>query len=143
MSYVKILIHAVWGTKSHNPYLNKDVKSTILNHIEENAKKKRMYIDTVNSHFDHVHCLFYLNADMSVSKALNLIKGESSFWINKQKLFKSKFEWADEFFAASVSETQKGKVREYILNQDEHHRNISFQEEYAKFMKSYGFKLQG
>jgi REP element-mobilizing transposase RayT len=79
---------------------------------------------------------------MPISKAINLIKGEASFWINKQGLTKTKFEWADEFFAASVSESQKDKVRTYIKNQDKHHRKVGFAEEYQKFLESYGYKIQ-
>ncbi len=77
----------------------------ILDHIRENAKTKEIYIDIINGQPEHIHCLFGLNADMALSKAMNLMKGESSHWINKEKIFKAKFEWADEYFAASVSES--------------------------------------
>lgn len=139
MAYIKVLIHAVWGTKNRESVIAQHLRSEILLHIKENAASKEIFIDTLNSQPDHIHCLFYLNADMSVAKAINLIKGESSFWINKQKLLNAKFEWADEYFAASVSESQKDKVRTYILNQDEHHRKLSFTEEYNKFLESYGY----
>lgn len=119
-----------------------EIRDEILTHIKSNAKTKEIYIDTINSQPDHVYCLSYLNADMPISKAINLIKGEASFWINKQGLTKTKFEWADEFFAASVSESQKDKVRTYIKNQDKHHRKVGFAEEYQKFLESYGYKIQ-
>ncbi len=143
MAYVKILVHAVWGTKNREPILSNEVRTVILSHIKENAKKKEIFMDIINSQPDHVHCLFYLNADMAISKAINLIKGESSFWINQQKLIKFKFEWADEYFAASVSESQREKVRNYIKNQDEHHQKIGFKEEYNNFIDSYRFNVQG
>ena len=53
---------------------------------------------------------------------MQLIKGESSFWINRNEFIKNKFEWADEYFAVSISESHVNKVREYIKNQEEHHR---------------------
>ena len=143
MSYVKVMIHAVWGTKRHQALITKDIRPTLLAHIIQNAKQKEIFIDTINSQPEHVHCLFGLNADMSLSKALNLIKGESAFWMNKQKLSNYKFEWADDYFAASVSESQLDKVRGYILNQDAHHRKIGFTEEYNKFLASYGYNIQG
>ena len=71
---------------------------------------------------------------MTVSKALQLIKGESAFWANKNNLLNTKFEWADEYYAASVSESNVDKVRKYIYNQEEHHRKISFEEEYEKII---------
>ena len=67
---------------------------------------------------EHIHCLFHLRPDMSLSKALNLIKGESSYWISKNRIIMSHFKWADEYYASSVSEPQLNKVRNYIINQD-------------------------
>jgi REP element-mobilizing transposase RayT len=64
-----------------------------------------------------VRDLFALNADMALSKALQLIKGESSHWMNKENILKHTFEWATDYFAPSVSESQLEKVRTYIRNQ--------------------------
>ncbi len=137
------MIHAVWGTKNREHIIVPEIRPILLNHIRGNANSKGIFIDTINSQAEHVHCLFGLNADMTLAKALNLIKGESSFWVNKQQVSRTHFEWADDYFAASVSESQIMKVRNYIRNQDEHHRRITFEEEYNKFMKSYGFQIQG
>jgi REP element-mobilizing transposase RayT len=79
MSFVKIMVHAVWGTKSRQPYLQKEIRSSLIEHIKANAKLKEIYIDRINGYTDHLHCLMALNADMSISKAMNLIKGESAF----------------------------------------------------------------
>ena len=126
------------------PFLTKDNKWDILNHIKENSKLKGIYIDFINGNKEHIHCLISLKADESISRSIQLIKGESSFWINKNKLAKEKFEWADEYFAVSVSESQILKVRDYIKNQEEHHRNKSWQEEYEEFIQKYNFeKIKG
>lgn len=52
-----------------------------------------MYIDFINGYNEHVHCLMLVNADLSIAKSIQLIKGESSHWINEQKILSSKFEW--------------------------------------------------
>lgn len=135
------MIHAVWGTKSRYPFLTQEIRKKVIDHIKENAKIKGIYIDRINGHTDHLHCLLSLNADMSISKAMQLIKGESSFWVNKQNLTSSKFEWADEYYAASVSESRMKVVRSYIDNQEEHHRKETFTDEYEKFLKEYGFEI--
>jgi len=122
MSYVKCWIHAVWGTKNRTPCLSKEIRLKLFPHIKEKAKEKSMYIDFVNGYFEHVHCLMLVNADMSIAKSIQLIKGESSHWLNEQKILSQKFEWADDYFAASVSESMIDKVREYIKNQEEHHK---------------------
>lgn len=121
MSYVRVWIHCVWGTKKRTPFLTDENKSDILDHIKKNAKQKDIYIDTINGDKDHIHCLISLKADISLAKTVQLIKGESSFWINKNELTDDKFEWADEYFAVSVSESQLKKVRNYIKNQKLHH----------------------
>lgn len=84
-----------------------------------------------------------LNADMSVAKAIQLLKGESSHWANKNGLTKTKFEWADDYFAVSVSESMVDKIRHYIDNQEEHHRKIPFQQEYDEFIKGIDREGQG
>ncbi len=144
MPYVRIWIHCVWGTKKRISFLSVDNKWDILTHIKENAKIKDIYIDFINGDKEHIHCIISLKADETLSKTIQLIKGESSFWINKNGLSKGKFEWADEYFAVSVSESQLPKVREYIKNQEEHHRRKTWEEECEEFMQKYNFeKIKG
>ena len=133
------MIHAVWGTKNRKPILLGESRILLLEHIRENASSKGIFIDTINAEPDHVHCLFGLNADMSLSKTINLIKGESSFWANQQKLIKPMLYWADDYFAASANKTQVPKVRKYIIYQQKHHKKLTFKEEYEEFIK----KLSG
>ena len=144
MSYVRIWLHCVWGTKNRIPFLNDSNKKPILEHIKENAKSKGIYIDFINGHREHIHCIISLNKDQQLSNLIQLIKGESSFWINKNQLVQGKFEWADEYFAVSVSESQINSVRNYIKNQDEHHRRKSWEDEYNEFINKYHFnKVKG
>ena len=144
MSYVRAWIHAVWGTKKREPVLEKSIREKIMMHIVENAKTKGMYIDCINGYTEHLHCLMLQNIELSISKHMQLIKGESSFWINKNKLVKGHFEWADEYFAVSVSEDKLQFVRDYINTQEEHHKKVTFLDEYNKFLKHFGFeKSQG
>ena len=143
MAFVKIMIHAVWGTKNRQPILNKELRNLIIDHIRENARSKEIFIDRLNGHTDHMHCLLGLNAEMSISKAMQLIKGESAFWINKQKLTNSKFEWANEYYAVSASESMLNKVRAYIDGQEAHHHKKTFQEECSEFVKNYKFDIHG
>lgn len=144
MAFVNIMVHAVWGTKNRCPYLIKDIRETVHQHIILNARSKQIFIDCINGVADHIHMLLGLNADLSIAKTIQLIKGESSFWINKQRLTLSKFEWADEYYAVSVSESQLQKVREYILVQEAHHLKKTFQQECDEFIRHNKFdKFQG
>ena len=143
MAFVKIWVHAVWGTKNRKPVLTKEIRELLFKHIFENAKSKQIHIDCINGYSDHVHCLLSLNPDISIAKVMQLIKGESAYWANKNNLIPLKFEWADEYFAASVSESMLDKVRNYIRDQEEHHKKVTFMEEYEKFMSSYKFIHHG
>jgi putative transposase len=144
MPYVKNWLHCVWGTKNKAKFLLGDTKFEVIDHIRANAKVKGIYIDFLNGHNDHLHCLLSLNHDQSLSKVMQLIKGESSFWINKNSLLKYKFEWAEEYFGISISESHLPKVREYIKNQEQHHKIKTWDEEYDELIQNYGFnKFQG
>jgi REP element-mobilizing transposase RayT len=81
-----------------------------------------------------------LKLDYSISKQIQLLKGESSFWLNKSGLIKSQFEWADKYFAASVSDNKIDFVRAYIDNQQTHHLKQTFTEEYKEFLSNLGYE---
>jgi REP element-mobilizing transposase RayT len=142
MPYIKAWFHLVWATKNRQPFLTKEIREKVFNHIKQNAKLKGIYIDCVNGYIDHIHCLVSLSTDQTISKVLQLIKGESSFWINKEKICAEKFEWQEEYFAVSVSHSHIQKVRNYIYNQESHHQKKTFQQEYVDFIQKYQFEVQ-
>jgi putative transposase len=118
MGYIKIWVHLVWTTKNREPVLSTDSRKQI---------------------FSHIHCLVSLGSGQNIDKIVQLLKGESSCWINKGNLLHKRFVWQSEYFAVSVSESSLNRVRDYIVNQEEHHRRKSFQEEYDEFMTRYKF----
>src|SRR6267143_6322763 len=126
MPWVRVWIHFVWSTKNREPYLDEKIRQEVFAHIRKNASAKNIHIDSINGYVDHMHCLISLGTDQTIEKIMQLIKGESSFWINKDRLVKTRFEWQDEYFAVSVSESLVTGVRKYIANQEEHHRRKSF-----------------
>lgn len=141
MPFVKVYIHFVWCTKNRYPYLDsKGLRLKVWNHIKENAAKKDIFIDYVNGYSEHCHCLVSLNTNQTIEKVMQLIKGESAFWINKNNLTKEKFEWQDEYYAVSVSESIVERVRNYIKNQEEHHSKKSYNVEIDDFILKYGFR---
>ena len=140
MPWVRVWIHFVWSTKNREPYLADEIRQKVFQHIRENAKEKGIFLDFINGYVDHVHCLVSLGTDQTIEKIMQLMKGESSYWINRNRLCKTKFEWQDEYFAVSVSESVIESVRKYIANQEEHHRTESFDEEFNGFMKRAGFQ---
>ncbi len=140
MPYIRIWIHFIWSTKNREKIISSDLKPLLVEHIKKNAVSKNIFVDYINCIEDHIHMTVSLGSDQSPSKVMQLIKGESSCWVNKNKFINGHFEWQDEYIAVSVSESVINKVREYIKRQEEHHRLKSFSEEYNEFVKIFGFK---
>ena len=140
MSWVRIYIHMVFSTKNREPFLDSlELRKNIFQHIKKNAEEKEIWLDCVSGFQDHAHCLISLGREQSISKVAQLIKGESSFWINKNTLTKDKFVWQDDYWAVGVSESHIDVVRNYIHNQEIHHSKETFTEEIDGFMKKYGW----
>jgi len=115
-------------------------RPALLKHIRENALEKDLVLDYINAHLDHVHALINLGKQQNLSFIMQNLKGESSFWINRQKILPSHFNWQDDYFAVSISHSHVDRVRRYIKNQDEHHKHMDWEEESELFMKRYGFE---
>lgn len=140
MSWVRVWIHLVFSTKNREPFLNSpDLRKEVFQHIKTNSEEKGIWLDCVNGHADHVHCLYSLNKDQPISKTTQLIKGECSLWINKNKLTKQKFTWQDDYWAVGVSESHLKAVRKYIHEQELHHKKKTFTQEINEFMQKYGW----
>ena len=140
MPWIKVWLHFVWSTKDRLPYLQQSIRPKVFDHIRKNAREKSIHIDFINGYLEHVHCLISLGTNQTLEKLMQLIKGESSFWINKNQLTKTKFGWQDEYFVASVSESNLAQVRRYIAKQEEHHSRIPFDTEFDDLLLRAGFQ---
>ncbi|PXY00864.1 IS200/IS605 family transposase [Marinifilum breve] len=140
MPHIKVYIHFVWSTKCREPFLDTpELRNKMWNHIKKNAKEKGIHVDFINGYKDHCHCLVSLGSNQTLSKIMGLIKGESSHWINECVFQKPLFQWQEEYYAVSVSQSMLNKVREYIKNQETHHSHKSFDEEENELIEKYGF----
>ena len=117
MPYVRVWVHLNWSTKYRERIIVPKLREQLLPHILENARSKDIYVDTVNCVEDHIHVLVSLGASQSLSKVVQLIKGESSHWVNLSGLLRGKFEWQDDYFCVSVSDSAVARVRGYIRDQ--------------------------
>ncbi len=142
MSWVRVYLHMVFSTKNREPFLNSsELRKNVFQHIKKNATEKEIWLDCVNGYEDHAHCLISLGKEQSISKVAQLIKGESSFWINQNKLTAEKFIWQDDYWVVGVSESRLESVRNYIHNQESHHSKKSFSDEINIFMEKYGWSF--
>ena len=135
-SCTKIWLHLIWGTKDRAKLLsNRELRKRISNYLLTYTEEKGIYmkINYVNS--DHVHAVIDLPTNMTIEDVTRLLKGGSSYWINNNVEYK--FNWAIGYAAFSISESNLNKLVKYIQNQEEHHKNKSFREEYDEFLRAY------
>lgn len=90
---------------------------------------------------DHVHVFIGLNPSQSISDLMRLVKGDSSEWINKTGLTSSKFQWQEGYGAFSYSKSQINSVVKYIANQQDHHKKITFLDEYRKLLVNFDIEF--
>ena len=118
-----------------------ELRKAVFQHIKMNAVEKGIWLDCVNGWQDHAHCLISLGKEQTISKVAQLIKGESSYWINQQGLTENKFVWQDDYWVVGVGESQINSVRNYIFDQEIHHSRNSFTEEMNDFIEKHGWSF--
>ena len=142
MSCISIWVHCVWATKNRLAIMDGEVRRPLFNYMVGHARNNGIFIDRINGSNDHVHVLLSLGADQGISRVVQVLKGASTYWLNRSGLLPFRFGWQDDYFAVSVSESQVEKVREYIDRQVEHHQVKSFADEYQEFIDRFGFTRQ-
>lgn len=91
----------------------------------------------INGISDHIHILIGMRPTQSISELMQIVKANSSKWINEKKFLKVKFEWQEGYGAFSYSKSHVQNVINYIQNQEERHKTKSFQEEYLEFLEAF------
>ncbi len=143
MPYIKVYVHFVWSTKNRIKFLTEEIRKDVFAHIVENATQKKIKIVQIGGYFDHVNCLISLSSRQSVSQVAQLLKGESSNWINNYKLTSFPFGWQDEYSVFSVDYGNLKELKEYIQNQSLHHLKKTFEQELNDFYKEHGIHFIG
>jgi putative transposase len=86
---------------------------------------------------DHIHILIGMRPTQSISELIQVVKANSSKWINEKKFLNVKFEWQEGYGAFSYSKSHVKNVISYIQNQEERHKKKTFQEEYLEFLEAF------
>jgi putative transposase len=130
MGQLKIFVHFIWTTKEKIPFLySKELRFKMWRHIFTNASQKNINTIFVSGYNNHCHCLVEMPGNLTVYKVIQLLKGESSHWINEQKLLKYHFDWDDDYLALSVSASKLSQVKQFIENQEKYHESVTFEQE--------------
>jgi len=137
-SFNKIWIHFIWETTGKQKVFTQDARKKISEILYDYCKEKNIFMIANYVNADHVHTLIDLPTNLSVEECIKLLKGYSSYLINKNRIVRNKFSWGKGYGSFSVSASQVENVVKYINGQHEHHRVKSFTEEYQLFIEKYG-----
>lgn len=127
-TYTNLLYHIVFSTKDRELLITNDIKEELYRYIGGIIREQGGVQLEVGGDEDHIHILAKIKPSIAVSDMLRVIKANSSKWANGGKS-RLRFAWQEGFAAFTVSESRVGSVTEYIRNQVEHHKRLSFQGE--------------
>jgi putative transposase len=136
-TFSQIYIQIVFAVKGRQNLIDKSWQNELHKYIAGIIKEKGQKPIIVNGMPDHIHAFVGLRPVAAIADIARDIKNNSSGFINEHKFVKGKFAWQEGYGAFSYSHSHVGKVYHYILNQEEHHKNKTFKEEYIDFLQKF------
>jgi REP element-mobilizing transposase RayT len=135
-SYSQNHIHLVFSTKDREKLVPKTLQAPLWAYMAGICKSNDMLAFAIGGMEDHVHTLFRLPPTMTLARAVNLLKANSSSWMSEH--LSTLFGWQKGYGAFSVSSSNVSEVVKYIDKQEMHHRKRTFEEEYLALLKKHG-----
>lgn len=135
--YQKIYVQIVFSVKSREAILMKPWRSEVFAYMATSLNNRGNYSLAVNGIYDHVHLFFDYSGKELISDLVREIKKSSNNFIKDQGFTRNKFAWQSGYGAFSYSFREKGKVIEYIKNQELHHQKYNFREEYLSMLHDF------
>jgi putative transposase len=135
-TFANLLTHVIFSTKNRQPLLTPDLRADLLAYMGGIVRNIHGKLIDSNARLDHVHCLLSLPPALAVAEALRVIKSNSSLWVH-ETAHRAAFAWQAGYGAFSVNQSNLPAVVKYIRDQEQHHRKISFQEEFVAFLKAH------
>jgi putative transposase len=137
-TYHQVYLQLVFAVKYRRAMLHKEWRSTLFGVIGNLINESGCKTLIVNGVEDHVHCMVGLRPVVSISELMKSVKAKSSKYVNDHKLTDQRFEWQEGYGVFSYARSQIENVYQYIKNQEEHHRKLSFREEYINLLEEFG-----
>jgi putative transposase len=136
-TYTQIHIQAVFSVQNRDCVIQKTWKDELYKYMSGIISNHGHKVLAINGMPDHVHVFFGMRPTQSLSDVMQDLKGDSSKWINQKGFVIGRFSWQEGYGAFSYSKSHVNAVIEYVKNQEEHHRNKTFIEEYHEFLKKF------
>ena len=139
-SYTNLLFHIVFSTKDRRPLITSEYEPRIYDYIGGTIRSLGGICLELNGTEDHIHLLAKLRPDRAVSDVLRDLKANASGWMHDVFPSLKHFSWQRGYGAFSVSQANLEEVRRYITRQKEHHRKVSFRDEFIEFEREWNLK---
>jgi REP element-mobilizing transposase RayT len=141
-TFTSLHYHVIFSTKNREPWIRPDIESRVWSYLGGIARENDMKAILIGGIENHVHLLLGLPPTVAVSKAVQLIKGGSAAWLKDTFPWAREFGWQDGYGASTVSKSLVPEVEDYILNQREHHRMKTFEEEYRAVLEKHEIRFE-
>ncbi len=136
-SLSNVLLHIVFSTKNRRPWIDVEIEEELHKYIAGICRELKCPSHKIGGTDDHLHIACSLSRTIAISKLLEEIKSSSSKWIKTKGDRYADFAWQNGYGAFSIGQSQLLDLRRYIANQREHHRRLTFQEEYRDLLAKY------
>lgn len=137
-SLSSILIHLVFSTKNRAPVIAPAIEAELHPYMATILRELKSPSLAINGTADHVHILFSMARVVTIADIVEEVKTSSSKWIKTKGREFRNFHWQRGYGAFSVGQSNVASLKRYIRDQKEHHKRVTFQDEYRKFLKAYG-----
>lgn len=138
-TYTSSLFHCVFSTKERRPTIRPDFQEDLWAYLGGIARSNGSKALAVGGVEDHVHVLISLPADLTLARAMQLLKGGSSRWVH-ERIGRRDFQWQRGYGGFSVGISRVSATIAYISSQSEHHRRKTFQEEFLEILSRHGIE---
>ena len=135
-AFTNLLAHVIFSTKERAPLIDAELRPKLHAYLGGIVRELNGTPLSINGTDDHVHLLVSMPPTVSTSDAMRVLKANSSKWVHDTR--RKPFGWQAGYGAFSVSQSNVPSVTQYIASQEEHHRKVSFKEEFVSFLKRHG-----
>ena len=137
-SLSRLIVHIVFSTKTRMPVLNQSIRAELYQYLGGALRNLKCCAIQIGGTADHVHLLCLFSKNRALAKLVEELKTGSSKWLKTKGAHLHSFHWQNGYGGFSVSESVLETVSQYIEQQEEHHRKMSFQDEYRKLLEKHG-----
>lgn len=140
-TYTVLRAHVIFSTAHRRPSISEGLQPRLWDYIGGIGRNHAIPIHAVGGTDDHAHILLSVPTTQTIAQVLQTLKGNSSKWINDENLTHERFGWQQGYAAFSVSQSNAETVKAYVLNQPEHHRKRTFEDEFRSLLIAHGVEF--